>query len=90
MKILLEAIQYNVHQWNICGDPKVIGMLTGAQGGFTKFCCFLCLWDSRSTAEHYVKRDWETRKTYESGKDSVQHIHLVKPMNIFLAPLRVN
>jgi hypothetical protein len=22
MKILLEAIQYNVHQWNICEDLK--------------------------------------------------------------------
>ncbi|GFG39905.1 hypothetical protein Cfor_09074 [Coptotermes formosanus] len=71
MKTLLQAIQYNVHQWNICGDLKVTGTLMGMQGGFTKFCCFLCLWDSRSTAEHYIKRDWEPRKTYEPGKDTV-------------------
>jgi ribosomal protein S11 len=34
MKILLEEIQYNVHQWNICGDLKVTGMLMDMQGGF--------------------------------------------------------
>ena len=89
MKILLEAIQYNVHQWNICGDLKVTGMLMGMQGRFTKFCCCLCIWGGHSTAEHYIKRDWEPRKTCEPGKDSVQHIPLVNPMKIFLPPLHM-
>jgi len=40
----------------------VIGILVGVQGGFTKFCCFLGLCGSRSTAEHYIKRDWEPGK----------------------------
>jgi len=57
MKILLEAVQSNVHQWNICGDLKVIGMLMGMQGGFMKFFCFLCLRDSHSAAELYIKCD---------------------------------
>jgi len=55
MKTLLEAIQCNVHQWNICGDLKVTGMLMGMQGGFMKFFCFLCLWDSHSAVELYIK-----------------------------------
>jgi len=25
---------------DICGDLKVAAMLTGLQGGYTKFCCF--------------------------------------------------
>jgi hypothetical protein len=41
MKILLEAIQYNAHQWNICGDLKVSGMLMGMQGGFTEVLLLL-------------------------------------------------
>jgi hypothetical protein len=90
MKILLDAIQYNVHQWNISGDLKVNTMLVGMQGGLTKFCRFSCLWDSHSTAEHYIKRDWEPRKTYEPGKGSVQHIPFVNPMKIFLPPLYIN
>jgi hypothetical protein len=52
MKLLLGAIQYSVHQWNICEDLKVTGMLMGMQADFTKLCCFLCLWVRRSTAEH--------------------------------------
>ncbi|KAL4131092.1 hypothetical protein QTP88_008441 [Uroleucon formosanum] len=43
MKILLDAIKYNTYKWQICGDLKVIGMLMGMQGGFTKYCCFLCI-----------------------------------------------
>ena len=62
MKMLLEAICYNDYQWNICGDLKVIGMLMGIQPGFTKFYCFLCLWDSRNTDQHYIKSDWEPGK----------------------------
>jgi hypothetical protein len=90
MKILLDAIQHSVHQWNICGDLKVTGMLVGMQGGLTEFCCFSCLWDNHSTAEHCIKRDWEPSKTYEPGKDSVQHIPFVNPMKIFLPPLYIN
>ena len=41
MKILLQAIQYNVQEWGICGDLKMTGMLMEMQAGFTKFCCFL-------------------------------------------------
>jgi hypothetical protein len=29
MKVLLEAIQYNVHQWNIRGDLKVTCVVGG-------------------------------------------------------------
>ena len=65
-------------------------MLVGMQGGLTKFCCFSCLSDSHSTAEHYIRRDWEPKKTYEPGKDSVQHILFVNPMKIFLSPLYIN
>lgn len=46
MSIILNAVNYNEHRWTICGDLKVIALLLGLQGGFTKFCCFLCLWDS--------------------------------------------
>jgi hypothetical protein len=90
MKILLEEIRYNVHQWNICGDLKVTGMLMGRQGSFTKCCCFLCPWDNRSRVQHYIKRDWEQRNTYEPGKDGVQHTPLIKPMKKFLPPLHIN
>lgn len=89
MNSWLEAIHYKTHQWNICGDLKVIGILMGMQGGFTKYCCFLCLWDSRATAEHYVKRVWEPRHIYTPGASSVQNMPLVDPQKIFLPPLHI-
>jgi len=89
MKIVIKAIDYKTHQWNICGDLKVIGILMGMQPGFTKFCCFLCLWDSRATAEHYIKRDWQQRDEYNPGRNSVQNIPLVDPQKILLPPLHI-
>ncbi|KAL4125789.1 hypothetical protein QTP88_010029 [Uroleucon formosanum] len=89
MKILLDAIKYNTYKWQICGDLKVIGMLMGMQGGFTKYCCFLCMWDSRVIADHYIKQNWNQRIFYEPGTNSVQSIPLVDPNNIFLPPLHI-
>ena len=89
MQILLQTVRHNVHQWNICGDLKVTDMLMGRQGGCTKLCCFLCPWDSRCRAEHYIKCDCEPRKVYEPEEDSVQHTHLINPMKIFRHPLHI-
>lgn len=61
----------------------------GMQSGFTKFCCFLCLWDSRATDQHYVKNDWPSRTSYEPGKQNVSSTSLVNPQNIFLPPLHI-
>jgi hypothetical protein len=48
MKVLLTGIQYEEHNWLICGDFKVIGILLGQQAGYTKMPCFLCEWYSRA------------------------------------------
>ncbi|XP_049306156.1 uncharacterized protein LOC125776677 [Bactrocera dorsalis] len=45
MDKLLEFIKYEEHDWKICADLKVVGMLCGLQSGYTKHCCFLCKWD---------------------------------------------
>lgn len=89
MKVLLEAIKYSSHKWNLCGDLKVIGMLMGMRGGFTKNCCFLCLWDSRATGEHYSRCDWPQRRGYVPGVGSLEHTPLVDPNKIFLPPLHI-
>jgi len=58
MKHLLLYIKNDTYKWNICADLKVIALLLGLQLGYTKFPCFLCEWDSRDKAYHYVKRIW--------------------------------
>ena len=42
MKQLLQYINYDTHEWNICADLHVIALLLGLQLGYTKFPCFLC------------------------------------------------
>ena len=41
VKILLELIRYNNHNWNVCEDFKMIAFLLGLQGGHAKHSCFL-------------------------------------------------
>ncbi|XP_036332303.1 uncharacterized protein LOC118743646 [Rhagoletis pomonella] len=59
------------------------------QSGFTKFCCFLCLWDSRATEHHYVRKEWQSRTQYEPGQQNVSAEPLVNPQDIFLPPLHI-
>jgi hypothetical protein len=52
MKKLLNCINYQKYQWHLCCDLKVVAILLGLQQGYTKFCCFLCEWDSRARTSH--------------------------------------
>jgi len=62
----------------------------GMQGGFTKYCCFLCLWDSRATDYHYNVNDWPPTITYEPGTSRVQSKPPLVDFNkIFLPPLHI-
>ena len=40
MKQLLRCIKYDQHQWQLCGDLKVVALLLGLQGGYTKTIVF--------------------------------------------------
>ena len=57
----------------------------GLQAGFTKYCCFLCLWDSRAVSQHYKKKDWGSRSTFVPGEYS----HLVDMNKVLLPPLHI-
>jgi hypothetical protein len=72
MKILIEAINYDKFKWKICGDLKVIALPLGLQQGFTKYCCFICEWDSRARSLHY------SRKSLEPGIMNVGNQPLVE------------
>jgi len=61
LKCVLEKICYDQHEWLVCVDLKMVNIFLGQQSGFTKYPCFLCMWDSRATAQHYTKKDWPVR-----------------------------
>ena len=89
MELLLEAIKYSEYQWSLCGDFKVIGLLMGMQAGFTKYCCFLCLWDSRSVSQHYKQEDWASRSTFVPDEHSLKENPLVDMNKVLLPPLHI-
>ena len=68
MAWVLEKIQYKKYNWNICGDLKINALLLGMQLGYTKFCCFLCEWDSRDGKSHYVQKLWPKRESFNVGE----------------------
>ena len=58
--------------------PKVVGILMGLQGEFTKHCCFLCLWNTLATKEHNIRRDWSVRKSHLTGVANIKNVPLVQ------------
>ena len=89
MKILMEAINYDNFKQQICGDLKVIALLYGLQQGFTKYCCFICEWDSRVRSLHYSRKDWPARKSLEPGIMNVENQPLLEPSKILLLSMNL-
>ena len=89
MCTLLLKLKYDEHKWLICGDLKVISILLGQQGGYTKYPCFLCLWDSRADAQHYTKTEWPARTEFVPGKHNVKAVPLVPTSKVLLPPLHI-
>ena len=86
---LLEKVNYNEFKWDICGDFKILAFLLGLLGGYTKYSCFLCLWDSRADHEHYQKVEWPPRDDLHLGKLNVVRQPLVEPAKVLLPPLHI-
>jgi len=88
MNMILNELQYERFEWELCGDLKVIALILGLQGGFTKFMCPLCLWDSRATNFHYIRKDWPQRP-WQVGAHNVKQTPLIDPSKIILPPLHI-
>ena len=84
MVILLEHIKYDTYNWHICGELKVIELLLGMQPGYTKYCSFVCEWDSRGR-----QKDLPLSDELIPAKKSVSHQHLVDPKKVLLPSLHI-
>ena len=89
LKHLLNKLEYSKYGWHICGDLKVVSLLMGLQLGYTKYCCFLCEWDSRAKTFYYLKRDWPQRKSLKVRAKNVQHPTPAEWHKILLPPLHI-
>ncbi|KAJ8957397.1 hypothetical protein NQ318_004877 [Aromia moschata] len=87
--LVLQKIKYHEHQWLICVDLKMVNFLLGQQSGYTKYPCFLCLWDSRDKTHHWVRKDWPLRENMDVGEKNVINDALVEREKIILPPLHI-
>jgi hypothetical protein len=67
----------------------VSAVLFGLQLGYTKYCCFLCEWDSRDRKNHYIQKQWPKRDSLIPGKKNVLNNPLVNPEKVVLPPLHI-
>ena len=89
IKFVLEKISYASHSWIICVDLKMVNFLLGQQSGYTKYPCFLCLWDSRDDKNHWSWKDWPNRDNMEVGSKNVVNEPLVDRDRIIFTPLHI-
>ena len=89
MDHLLSAVNYQKHKWLICRDLKVVGPVLGLQGEYTKYPCFLLLWDSLADDQYYVRQEWPLGQELKPGSHRVQSHPLDEPNKILLPPLHI-
>ena len=77
IKMVLSLLKYQEHNWIICVDLKTVNFLLVQQSGYTKYPCFLCLWDSRAKERDWVQRERPEREMLTVGKHKVIHEQLV-------------
>ena len=83
MDHLLSAVYYPEHKCLISGDLKVVELVLRLQGWYTKYPCFLSLWNSQADNQHYVRRG------FKSDSHNVQFHSLIELNKILLSPLHI-
>ena len=67
----------------------MVYFLLGQQSGFTKYPCFLCLWDSRARSQHWEKREWPVREQMDVEEKNIINKPLVDRNKIIFPPLHI-
>ena len=67
----------------------MVCFLLGQQRGYTKYPCYLCLWDSRAREKHWVESKWPARSTLKPGDPNILHEPLVDRKSILFPPLHI-
>ena len=68
---VLNKIKYSEHEWLICGDLKILSMILAQQSGFTKYPCYLCMFDSRDRAKQNNTKVWPAMPLLTPGSSNV-------------------
>ena len=89
IRTVMDLLKYHQHGWIICVYLKMVSFLLGQQIGYTKFPCFLCLWDSRDHENHWTQKEWPKRETLKAGMPNVIHEPIVSRDKIIFPPFHI-
>lgn len=89
VKTLLEKLNYDTFKFDVIGDFKIISFLMGLQGGYVKYPCYLCQWDSRADDRHFKQTEWPLRENFTVGQLNVRSAPLVDASKILMPPLHI-
>lgn len=89
IKSMINLLKYSDHNWIICVDLKMVNFLLGQQRGFTKYPCYLCMWDSRAREKHWTQKEWPERETLEVGMPNIVNEPIVSRDRIIFPPLHI-
>ena len=78
IKVVLDLLKYDYHKWVIRVGLKMVNVLLGQQGQYTKYSCFLCLWDSPAKDKHWEQKLCPIRKGLTVGEKNIIHQPLVE------------
>ncbi|KAI6647416.1 hypothetical protein LOD99_12412 [Oopsacas minuta] len=87
--MVLQKLCYDEHNWIACVDLKMVNILLGQQSGYTKYPCFLCLWDSRADEVHWEKKNWPVCQKIVVGEKNIINEPIVSRDCIILPPLHI-
>ena len=89
LQFILNRICYEKSKWFVCSELKFIALLKSLQMGCTKYCWFLCFWDSRARSKNYKKEQWLMWLETETSQQKFINVPLVPANKITLPPLHI-
>ena len=89
VKEILNCMNYKTYQWHICSNLKIVTTLMGLQKSYSKFCCFVCMWDSRARSVLYSKKNCPLYKSHTLRTKSTARQPLADPCKMLLPPLYI-
>jgi len=66
-----------------------VALLLGMKLSYTKYCYFLCEWDSQDKKNHYVNKLWPKRTSLTPGEENVVSPPLILLEKTYLPPLHI-
>ena len=88
IRTVMNLLKHHEHGWIICVDLKMVSFLLGQQKGYTKFRCFLCIWDSRDGKNHWTRKEWLKRDILKAGMPNVIYDPIIS-RNKIIFPLQI-